>query len=399
MSNKDTNLIFYLLCESMSDLKNIVYLSLGSNVGNKKLYLQKAVYLLDELLGKVEKVSGVYQSESWGFKAADFYNICVMVETDKNPEATLVCIQEIESILGRERKNTTGYHSRTLDIDMLFYNNLVLDTQALSLPHPALDTRNFVLKPLVDIAPDLHHPTLKKTIRELEHLCNDKIAAVLRSVKITTTPSLDYGGIHFIAIEGNIGAGKTSLATLISEHFNGKLLKEQFADNPFLPKFYQDKTRYAFPLEMSFLAERYQQYTDSVGQLELFKDFMVSDYDIYKSLIFAQITLEKEEYKLYRKLFTIMYQEAERPDIYVFLNQTTERLLENIKTRGRSYELEIQASYLEQINKGYVAHMKSSTIANHLIIDVSEKDFVKNPADYREIVDAIFRFSLRLPNP
>lgn len=354
---------------------------------------------MGELLGELQAVSRVYQSESWGFKAGDFYNLCLSVKTDKPPIVILQILQEIESILGRERALDGGYKARTIDLDLLFLEDLVLDTTDLKIPHPAIESRNFVLQPLCDIASNLLHPISSKSIRELTLACTDPIEAIVTQEKIQLTPSWDYGGIHFIAIEGNIGAGKTTLAQLISEQYNGKLIKEQFADNPFLPKFYKDQNRYAFPLEMSFLAERYRQYTDSLGQLELFKDFVVSDYDIYKSLIFAQITLEDEEYNLYRKLFSIMYQEAKRPHIYVFLHQSTQRLLENIKKRGRNYELDIPTNYLEKINLGYASHMKSNAQENHLIIDVTEKDFVNNPEDYKAIIDAIFSFSLRLPNP
>lgn len=140
-----------------------------------------------------------------------------------------------------------------------------------------------------------------------------------------------FSKYNYIAIEGNIGAGKTSLAHKIALDFNAKLVLERFADNPFLPKFYEDNARYAFPLEMSFLADRYQQISDDLSQFELFKDFIVSDYDVFKSLIFAKVTLLPEEFTLYRKLFHIMYKDMVKPDLYIYLYQNTERLLRNIK--------------------------------------------------------------------
>ena len=158
---------------------------------------------------------------------------------------------------------------------------------------------------------------------------------------------------NYIAIEGNIGAGKTSLAKLLSDQFNAKVVLERFADNPFLPKFYEDKERYAFPLEMSFLADRYQQLSDDLAQFDLFKNFIVSDYYIFKSLIFAQVTLSKDEYFLYRKMFDLMYKEITKPDLYVYLYQNTDRLLENIKKRGRDYEQNIEKDYLKKIQEGY----------------------------------------------
>ena len=202
--------------------------------------------------------------------------------------------------------------------------------------------------------------------------------------------------MSFIAIEGNIGAGKTTLANKIAEDYNGKLVLERFADNPFLPKFYEDQGRYAFPLEMSFLADRYQQFTDDTSQFDLFKNFMVSDYDIYKSLIFAQVTLQKDEFNLYRKLFNLMYKEVRKPRMYVYLYQSTERLLENIKNRGRSYEQSIEPAYLDKINKGYFDFFKSYPEQNTLIIDVGELDFVTRSEDYNTIIDRIKNFAIEL---
>src|SRR5699024_8314518 len=125
------------------------------------------------------------------------------------------------------------------------------------------------------------------------------------------------------------------------------------------PKFYENKARYAFPLEMSFLADRYQQLLDDIGQFDLFKDLVVADYDIYKSMIFAGVTLAPEEFSLYKKLFGIMYKDLPKPDLYIYLYQSTERLLQNIKKRGRSYEQQIPAEYLENINRGYLDFIKN----------------------------------------
>lgn len=191
---------------------------------------------------------------------------------------------------------------------------------------------------------------------------------------------------NYITIEGNIGAGKTTLSTMIAEDFNAKLILERFKDNPFLPKFYEDQARYAFPLEMSFLADRYQQLLDDIGQYDLFKDFMIADYDSYKSLIFARVTLAEEEYALYKKLHQIMYKELVKPDLYIYLYQNTERLLANIKKRGRDYEQNISEDYLLKINQGYLNWIKNKAQDNVKIIDISELDFVKNREDYLSIL-------------
>ena len=172
------------------------------------------------------------------------------------------------------------------------------------------------------------------------------------------------------------------MATQIAHDFNAKLILERFADNPFLPKFYEDANRYAFTLEMSFLADRYQQISDDLAQLDLFKDFIVSDYDVFKSLIFSKITLPEDEFQLYRKLFNLMYKDLKKPDLYVYLYQNTERLQQNIKKRGRHFEQNIADEYLEKINAGYLEFLKTQTDFNVKIIDVSERDFVENREDY-----------------
>ena len=147
--------------------------------------------------------------------------------------------------------------------------------------------------------------------------------------------------------------------------------------------------RYAFPLEMSFLADRYQQISDDLSQLDLFKDFMVSDYDVHKSLIFSKVTLAEDEFRLYRKLFYQVYKDIARPDLYIYLYQNTQRLQENIKKRGRKYEKEIQDEYLDKINTGYLEFLKSQTDLNVKIIDISDRDFVKKREDYLWLLNEI----------
>jgi deoxyadenosine/deoxycytidine kinase len=240
-----------------------------------------------------------------------------------------------------------------------------------------------------DIAPKWKHPRLNKTISELLISCED--TSEIKEIGNLQNPTLNLGlkQLNYIAIEGNIGAGKTTLATKIAEDCNAKLILERFADNPFLPKFYKDQNRYAFPLEMSFLADRYQQLSDDLAQFDLFKDFIVADYHIFKSQIFAKVTLQEDEFRLYKTMFDIMYKEMTKPDLYVYLYQNTDRLLANIKKRGRSYEQDIPTNYLEKINQGYLEYIKSQTDINALIIDISDLDFVKNQEDYIYILNEI----------
>ena len=194
---------------------------------------------------------------------------------------------------------------------------------------------------------------------------------------------------NYIAVEGTIGAGKTSLATMISEDYNAKIILEGFADNPFLPKFYKEADKYAFPLELSFLAERYQQLTDQLSKQDLFKNFTVSDYFINKSLIFAQKTLQDDVFGLYSRLFHIINSSIPKPDLLVYLYVSVDRLQANIKERGRDYEQDIENDYLEKIQSGYFEFIRQQQNMRILILDTNNVDFVKNKEDYKRIIELI----------
>jgi len=199
----------------------------------------------------------------------------------------------------------------------------------------------------------------------------------------------------FVVIEGNIGAGKTSLSKMIAKDYNAKLILERFAENPFLPKFYKEPDKYAFQLETSFLIDRYQQLIDDLQNRELFKDFIVADYHFYKSLIFAKNTLEDAEFQLYRKIFNVIYKNIPKPDLYVYLHVSVERLLENIKKRGRPYEQNIKPEYLQKIQEGYFTFFREQTDFRFVIIDTNEIDFVNNESDYKELINMIFKEDYR----
>ncbi len=325
--------MFHLLCPIIMNEPRKIYISIGSNLGNRLRNLQNAIFLLDAEVGRIPLVSKVYESESWGFDADSFLNACVVAETYLTPQEVLGKIHSIEKKLGRERSLEKGYASRTIDIDIIYFGKEVLQTNELTIPHPNLEKRKFVLLPLANIAPQFYHPILDKDTRNLIQECKDQTHVEKTTLKLYKAKKELFASLGFMAIEGNIGAGKTTLAHKIAEDFNGKLVLERFADNPFLPKFYGDQGRYAFPLEMSFLADRYQQFSEDTSQFDLFKNFMVSDYDIYKSLIFAQVTLQDDEFNLYRKLFNLMYKEVRKPKVYVYLYQSTERLLKHQKAR------------------------------------------------------------------
>lgn len=196
--------------------------------------------------------------------------------------------------------------------------------------------------------------------------------------------------MNYLVIEGNIGVGKSSLVKKLAEDMNARTIYEQFEDNPFLPKFYENPDRYSFPLELSFLADRYKQHKTALSNLDMFAPLSIADYYFPKSLIFAGITLEKDEYKLYRQLFDIIYQQIPVPDLFVYIHSPVTRLLKNIELRGRDYEKKIDGEYLKKIQDGYFEYMKSRANMKILIIDSEKIDFVNREEDYIFIKNHIF---------
>ena len=196
--------------------------------------------------------------------------------------------------------------------------------------------------------------------------------------------------LRYLVIEGNIGTGKTSLSKLIAEKYKAKLFLEQYAENPFLPKFYENPERYSFPLELSFLADRYNQLKKNLSSFDLFNELIVSDYFFMKSLIFSAHNLQEDEYKLYRQLFDIIYSTLPKPDLYVYLHKNTDLLLKNISKRGREYEKNISAEYLKNIETGYFNFFKQQNQIKIVIIDTNNIDFVNNKDDFNRIEKAIF---------
>ncbi|MCI4648449.1 deoxynucleoside kinase [Phaeodactylibacter sp.] len=196
---------------------------------------------------------------------------------------------------------------------------------------------------------------------------------------------------QFLIIEGNIGAGKTTLSQMLAEDFGFKLLLEEFADNPFLPHFYQNPDRYAFPVELFFMTERHKQLQQELAQRDLFQEGIVADYIFYKTLLFARNNLNTEEYRLFQRLFNILNAAFPKPDLLVYLHRSVDRLMDNIRKRGRAFEQEIEPSYLQEIQQSYFEFFRSNEQLPILIIDIENLDFLNNPEDYQKILDLINR--------
>jgi deoxyguanosine kinase len=193
---------------------------------------------------------------------------------------------------------------------------------------------------------------------------------------------------QFITIEGNIGAGKTTLSNILAQKLNAKLILEEFADNPFLPKFYEKPDQYAFPLELFFMAERYKQLKDFLNTQDLFQQVTISDYLFTKCLLFAKVNLPSEEFRLYQKLFDIIHQQISFPDILIYLHAPVQKLQENIKKRNRSDEQDIKDDYLFNLQETYTSYIKQHNI-NTIFIDASNADFMGNDKHVQVVLDAL----------
>jgi 2-amino-4-hydroxy-6-hydroxymethyldihydropteridine diphosphokinase len=255
-----------------------VMVSLGSNQGNRLALIESCIVLIHNEVAVVVKVSKIYETPAWGFESDPFYNCVLLLHTSKAPQKLLNQLLKVEKKLGRVRNQVAEYQPRPIDIDILAFDEEIVATETLQIPHPMLQKRKFVLQPLLDLDSNWEHPVLKKSVAQL--LAETEDDSPIDAVHILGSPieKLGLQSFNYIAIEGNIGAGKTTLATKLAEDCNAKLILERFADNPFLPKFYKDQSRYAFPLEMSFLADRYQQLSDDLAQFDLYKDFVVLQY-------------------------------------------------------------------------------------------------------------------------
>ena len=193
----------------------------------------------------------------------------------------------------------------------------------------------------------------------------------------------------FIAIEGNIGVGKTSLCKRITEQFNLRLLLEEFSDNPFLPAFYKDPEKHAFPVELFFMAERYQQIQQKLLEKDLFQQQTIADYFFIKTLLFAKENLKEEEYRLFQRFFNILNGSFPKPDLLVYLHRSVDVLLENIKHRGRPYERNISDEYLLKIQNAYFDYFKTDIQRPVLIINLGRLNFLKNDSVYQKIIELI----------
>ena len=367
-------------------LKDQIVISLGSNLGDRLNSIYKALALIESYPILIKSISKVYETPAWGFESDPFYNACIRLQTKLKPEALLEALLQIEIKMGRSRSSEKGYSSRIIDLDLLFYGDKKIFSSELKVPHPKLHKRNFVLTPLFEISPKFKHPILHQTIEQLLKKTSDKSKSIPLSFDLELPPIFKY--FPFIAIEGNIGAGKTTLAKSISKHYNAELLSESFKKNPFLEDFYKDRKTNALVVENFFLEDRFLNDTNYWKKQH---DIVVSDFSLYKCLVFASENLNPKECRIFKKKFDMEIKSKKTPNLLIFLKSSIPRLINNIKIRGREYEKDIDHDYLEGIEKGYKKLYKQNLPFPVLIIDVNEADFENDKNSFNSILRSIFR--------
>lgn len=374
---------------------NRIYLLAGGNLGEREDFLTLAREQTVRRIGNVLRVSPIYETAAWGLRdQPDFLNQAWEVDTLLPAAGVLQAIHQIERDLGRRFRRTWG--EREIDIDLLFYGREVIDMPDLQVPHPRLAERRFALQPLFDLIPEWRHPQDGRTISEMLAQCPDDSAVrpynPLKSAPSASPdsrnslPTMYY---QLVTVEGNIGAGKTTLARYFARDFSGKLILERFEDNPFLPKFFEDFKQNAFATELYFMAERYHQLSREMQEPELFADKVVMDYLFTKSLLFAKANLTEEEFHLFHKLFHIINPRLPEPQLVLYVHADVDRLIRNIQSRGRDFEQGVDPAYLAKIQANYFAWFRQHPHLRILVVDNNEADYVKNEADYNWYVRAV----------
>ncbi len=367
------------------------YLGLGSNIGNRIEYIKKALVAISKLpKTKITKISSLYETEPYGIKEQPwFINLAVEISTELKPDELFKKCKLIETKLGRQKREK--WAEREIDIDILLYGDLIISTPELQIPHADMHNRRFVLIPLSEIAPEVVHPILKKSVSELLIECKDttRIIHIPQKIDFKKIIEPEVKEIKYIAIEGVIGAGKTSLAKMLGERLNAKVVLEQYYENPFLEKFYQNRERYAFQTQIFFLLSRYKQQMELL-QRDLFHEYLITDYIFDKDKIFAHINLKGDELKLYEMLVSLLEKNIPVPDLVIFLQSSVERLMQNIKKRGRPYEKNISEDYIRELYEAYNEFFFNQyRKAPVLIINATEIDFVNNKEDFEDLVKEI----------
>ena len=368
---------------------NKAYISLGSNEGQKLENIQQAVVKIQKEIGILTELSSLYQTPAWGFEGPDFLNACIGIKTRHAPNKVLEKLLGIEREMGRFRRSQPGYSSRNIDLDLLFYSDEVIENEALTLPHPRLELRNFILHPMSEIAPNFVHPRLGMNMVKLSTQCVDTSQPIQLPLS-QWSPDL-FAKHQLLVFEGNIGVGKTVLTQKIGQHYHVPQLLENFNQNPYLKKFYQQPERYALALENYFLEDRFRQFSDFYKEKGLQKN-AIADHSLYRSLIFAKINLSSGDFKNFKKQYDQLTASFDCPQKVILLQRSVHVLVKQIQNRGRVYEQKISLNYLKRIQDRYATFIQEETSVPIHKIELKDLDFVNDESAYQIVLQRIKAF-------
>ena len=375
----------------MTPRGRLVWLGLGSNVGDRETYLRAALEALREISASPFRASKIYETEPVGPGEQEKYlNLCVRLTTALTPRQLLDYCKEAEQRLGRIPRGR--WAPREIDIDILSYDNETLQEEGLTLPHPGIAERQFVLVPLVELDPTLVFPGFKDSVTALLQQRRASEGAMdIVEYRMRPGGNILPEQMRYVAVEGVIGVGKTTLVKLLCERMGASSLFEEFENNPFLADFYRDRHRFAFQTQMFFLLSRFRQIQEHFHQQDLFHPQVVSDYMFAKDKIFAAQNLDENEMGLYQGLLGLLERQLPRPDYVIYLQADTKTLMDRIRRRDRDYERNMDEAYIEALNEAYNAYFHYYDASPLLIVNTNHIDFVRSPGDLNLLLDQILK--------
>ena len=374
----------------MARPETAVILALGSNLNDRETYIQKALDALRAIAVTPVQKSKVYETAPVGpGPQGKYLNLCVRFSTRLAPRALLEFCRETERLVGRVPRGR--WAPREIDLDILAYGREIIQEEGLIIPHPSILDRQFVLAPLADLDPDYVLPgftdTVAKQLQRCVQIQGSQEAAEYRP-STGAFPGLPER-VRYVAVEGVIGVGKSTLVKALCERLGCVPLYEEFENNPFLSDFYKDKTRYAFQTQVFFFLSRYRQIQEIFQQQDLFRPQMISDYMFAKDKIFATLNLDENELGLYYKFAGLLERDLIKPDYVVYLQADTKTLMSRIRHRDRAYERSMDEAYIDALNQAYNTFFHYYTGSPVMIINTNHIDFVRNPEHLNLLVNQI----------